>query len=371
MKPKINILYVTWGLFIGGAELVVANLCRNINRDLFDISVCYLKLNGPIGRELACRGVDVFSLPKSRYLDIKYLSFLKIASLIKKRRINIIHSHDTPSLVGSSLCRLIRKEVKIVHTFHFGNYPYLEGNNLILERCSWRIPDRLIAVGNVQKKAIQETLGIPDNRIMTVWNGIEKPEEAHINEMLRKYSEKGKIIIGSLSTLTEQKGLTYLLDVAYVLKKRNSDFIFIIVGGGPLFSDLKKKCKSLGLQDIVIFLGWVENAASRVLPVFDIFVQPSIWEAMSMVLLEAMAVGKPIVTTNVGENKYIIDNGVNGFIVEPRDVSMMALVIEKLISDPNLRSALGTAAKKKYEHRCTALNMTTKYEQIYLDVLKE
>jgi glycosyltransferase involved in cell wall biosynthesis len=368
---KINLLFVTWGLYIGGAELVVANLCKNLNKDLFNISVCYLKLDGPIGRELSEKDFKVFTLPKSKLLHTDYISFLKLASIVKQKKIDIIHSQDTASLVDSSLCRLIVPGLKLVHTFHFGNYPHLPGNNLLLEKFCWRVPDKLIAVGNEQRDAIKNTLRIPDQRIITVWNGIEKKEAAIDNNIVKRFSNNKRVVIGALSTLIEQKGLTYLLDVAALLKKSHSNFIFIIAGGGPLLDALESKCRSLGLQDIVFFLGWVEDAASRILPFFDIFFQPSLWEAMSMVLLEAMAAGKPVVATDVGENRYIIDEGENGFLIAPKDIHGMAMALEKLILQPDLREKFGQAGKNKIDKYFNASTMAAAYEKVYQKVLSE
>jgi glycosyltransferase involved in cell wall biosynthesis len=90
-----------------------------------------------------------------------------------------------------------------------------------------------------------------------------------------------------------------------------------------------------------------------------------------MVVLEAMAAGKPIVTTNVGENKHIIDDGENGFIVEPKDTHNMVLALEKLICDNDLRTMFGSRAKLKYEVNYTAEIMTRQYERLYQDILSQ
>jgi glycosyltransferase involved in cell wall biosynthesis len=171
--------------------------------------------------------------------------------------------------------------------------------------------------------------------------------------------------------LIEQKGLTHLLDVIHILKKRHNNFVIVIAGEGRLRNELEEKSKRLGLEDTVFFLGWLGNAASKILPVIDIFIQSSLWEAMSMVLLEAMAAGRPIVTTNVGENSHVIDSGENGFVVGPGDVHAMAEALEKLILNEELRARFGLRAKQKYEKYFTAEIMTRNYERIYLDILDE
>lgn len=362
---KTNLLVLTRGLFIGGAELVIGNLCKHLDKFRFKVSVCYLKLNGPVGHELKQRGFEVFQLPSHKRKLYNYFSFIHLLRVIKENRIKIVHTHDTASLAVAALSKLLYPNLKIVHTFHFGNYPHLCHNNLRLEKLFCRIPDKLIAVGHEQKRAILKTFNLNSNRVATVWNGITEAADPADPAFFERYKRNGAIVIGSLSTLIEQKGLTYLLDVAHEIKKRKINAIFWIVGDGKLKFELQTKCEKFGLKDFVFFLGWIENAASTVLPIFDIFFQPSLWEAMSMVLLEAMIIGKPVVVTAVGENIHIIQHGENGYLVEPKDVTAMANNLEKLIGDSNLRKQFGLSARKIVKQKFTADKMAKNYEKIY------
>lgn len=369
MVGKPNILIVIATLYIGGAENVIASLCRLLNRDIFNVYVCYLKARGDIGNNLHAEGFNVIGIPKSKILKNDYLSLLKLRKLIKQKKIDIIHSNCIHSLIDSSLCRLSLPKLRYIHTFHFGNYPHREPKYLFLEKIFRRVPDRLVAVGHEQEKTIKTTFNIPDCDINTIWNGVEEAS-AHIDQQLiNQWGGNNKIIIGSISTLIEQKGITDLLDVVFSLRKNRNDFIFLIVGDGHLRKGLEEKCRRLDLQDTVFFTGWVNNASSSILPVLDIFIQSSLWEAMPMVVLEAMMAGKPIVATSVGENKHIIDHGENGFLVEPKDVGSMASMLDILIRNSELRAKLGAAARAKYEDFFTAKKMAECYEKLYLDVL--
>ena len=362
---KTRLLILVRGLYIGGAELVIGNICRNLNRDLFDVSICYLMLNGPVGEELSAAGFHVFKLPRFGFRYGRYFSFIKLCRVIKQIGIDVVHTHDTAALVDASQCRIMLPRIKLVHTFHFGNYPYARRNSLILERLFWRAPDQLVAVGYEQKAMIQQTFNIPRNRVLTIWNGVENKTAATDCPILSRVAEEGNLIIGSLSTLIEQKGITHLLDVARHLKNRVNGFVFVIVGDGPLRPILEAKCRRHNLENVVHFLGWVEHADSRVLPLFDIFFQPSLWEAMSMVLLEAMAAGKPIVASNVGETRHVIDHGKSGFLTEPGNVVNMVDALEKLIKQPRLRTSFGVSAARRYQQYFTAKNMAIQYEKLY------
>jgi glycosyltransferase involved in cell wall biosynthesis len=136
-----------------------------------------------------------------------------------------------------------------------------------------------------------------------------------------------------------------------------------------LKQELEEKCKTLNLDDMVDFLGWVPNAASKLLPCIDVFVQPSLWEANSIVLLEAMAMGVPIVANEVGDCKHIIDDGVNGFITQPKNSEMKADVLEKLSMNEKLAEQIGKEAKMKFDSNYTIDKMITEYEKKYIEML--
>ena len=370
MGKKHKILIVTSSLTIGGAETVIANLCKHIDRDIFNVTVCHLKERGETGQALLDAGYDVVGVTRSTHRAANYLSFLKLRRIINEKKIELLHSHTTYSLIDSALCKLSLPRLKLVHTFHFGNYPHYAKKYLLMEKMLWRVPDRLVAVGGEQGKVIQRTHGIPNGRIGTVWNGVEHRGPAPDPSIRECFVGNGKAIIGTIATLIEQKGITHLLDVASALKAKGKRCLFLIVGDGPLRKDLENKRHELDLDDMVFFLGWVKDAASRVLPIFDIFFQPSLWEAMSMVVLEAMAAGKPIVATDVGENAYIIEDWKTGLIVKPANVDAMVGSLETVLGNPELRNTLGAAATRKYQETFTSERMAERYEQLYLDVLK-
>jgi glycosyltransferase involved in cell wall biosynthesis len=318
---------------------------------------------------LHAQGYDIVSLPGYQAGKVDYLSFLKLYRLLKIKEIDLVHSHSTDGLIDSALCRMFYLKVKAIHTFHFGNYPYLNKKYLLMEKIFSKVPNRLVAVGSEQKESIIKTFSIPKKRISTVWNGVEGQKKGMADSNLLESLPKGKLILGSISTFIPQKGLDYLLDIAVVLKQKRKDFIVLIVGDGPLRPDLEKRCNQLNLSDTVFFLGWLKDAPSRILPLFDIFVQSSLWEAMSMVILESMAEGKPIVATEVGENRHVIEHGESGFLSQPGDTQTMAGHIELLLDNAETRNSMGLKARESFESNFTVDLMARRYEQVYNEVL--
>ena len=368
---KKNVLIVISSLTGGGAEFVAANLCKHLDREKFNVAICHLKERGERGIDLAEAGYDVVGITGGRERRARYLSFLMLKKLIQQRNIDIIHSHSIDALIDCSLCKLMLKKVKFVHTFHYGNYPHYNRKYLLLERIFQRVPDKLIAVGIEQRKVIQDTFKVDGKRITTIWNGVEPKASVNDKSFMQSFKTNGKILIGSISTFIEQKGLFELLDVMSRLKKRRNDFVCVLVGDGPLRPRLEEKRRMLNLDDVVHFTGWVENAAERVLPALDIFVQSSLWEAMSIVVLEAMNAGKAIVVTDVGDNRHVVDSGKNGIIVKKRDVAGMVSMIDKLIDDEKLRQDMGRRAREKVIQECSVRKMAQNHEMLYLNLMRK
>lgn len=369
--PKINVLIVASSLWVGGAETVVRHLAEAIDRKRFNVTVCHLKHRGVIGDEIAKLGIDIVGVEGGSEGKVDYFTSLKLLKIIRARGIDVVHTHMTHALVDASVCKMLKPSLKVIHTFHFGNYPHTENRVLLLERLFARVPTRLFAVGNQQRKQILETFHFRDSRIATIRNGVVLPSGTGGDPAFRgKVGAEGKILIGTIATMIEQKGLRELVRVAKRLRDLGHDVVFVVVGEGHLRAELDRMRRDLGVEDSVIFTGWVTNAAEQAMPAFDIFFQPSLWEAMSMVILEAMAVGLPIVATRVGENTEIIDDGVNGVLVNPKDEEGMTTALARLITDAGARKRLGAAAKATVGGRFTVAHMTRAYEQVYLDVMK-
>jgi glycosyltransferase involved in cell wall biosynthesis len=126
--------------------------------------------------------------------------------------------------------------------------------------------------------------------------------------------------------------------------QKHSDVELVYVGKGELEEELKTESFRMGVSDSVTFLGW-RNDVHEIMPVFDLFVLPSLNEGMGRVLVEAMASGKPVVGSNVGGIPDLIKNGHNGFLVEPGDEIDLSVAIEKVLTDAKMRDEMGRKGK--------------------------
>lgn len=347
----------------------MACLAKGIDRSRFDVSVCWLKENGVVGEELTRHGVEVLALPGRIQGQRDRLTSLKLRKLIRQRDIELIHTHDVHGFIDAVACRATMRGLRHVHTFHFGGYPRRQPRYRLLEQLLWRVPDALVAVGHAQADSIRSLYRIPANRMEVLWNGVDEPA-ADVSEVVREaVADAGVPVIGSISTLIEQKGLHHLLDAAARLKAHGAGFRLLLVGGGHLRESLEQQTRNLGLDRHVRFVGWVPEASSRALPACDIFVQSSLWEAMSIVVLEAMASGKPMVITRVGENPHVVGDENVGLTVPPADPEALAAALLRLLQDPELRSRLGQAARTRHAGQFTVRHMVDAHESLYARIL--
>jgi glycosyltransferase involved in cell wall biosynthesis len=367
-EHKLNLLILASSLWIGGAETVVRHLAETIDRRRFNVTVCHLKQRGHIGDEIARAGIDIVGIAGSQGARVDYFSFTKLLKVIRDRRVDVVHTHTAHGLVDATLCKFLTPGLKVVHTFHFGNYPHTRPRILWMERICSRAADRLYAVGEVQRQQLRKVHWFRDDAIGAVWNGVTLQSSQSGPSFRERFRVGDAVLIGTIATLIEQKGLRDLMRVARRVCDAGHNAKFVIVGEGQLRAELEAIRRELGLDGTVVLTGWVTNAADLALPAFDVFFQPSLWEAMSLVILEAMAARKPIVATRVGENPHIIEHGEDGMLVNVGDLDGMAAALGELIAKPALRARLGDNARRKVERRFTVEHMTRAYEQIYLDV---
>ena len=369
-ERPVNVMILASSLWIGGAETVIRHLALNLDRRRLKVTVCCLKQRGSIGDEIAQAGIDIIAIPPPPEGKIDYFTFRKLLRIVRERDIQVIHTHTTHGLLDASLCKLLKPGLRVVHTFHFGNYPHTQPRLIWIERVFSRIADRIFAVGDAQKAQLQRVFGFRDSSIGRIWNGVVRPHgngDASFRETAKAINRP---LIGTIATFIEQKGLFDLLEVARRVKDKGHDVSFAVVGEGHLRPQLEARRRELGLDDSVVLTGWMTNAADRALPMFDIFFQPSLWEAMSVVIIEAMIAGKPIVATRVGENARVIDDGESGLLTEPGDIDGMAAALCRLLDDRALAAKLGARAQEKAGDQFSVENMTKAYEQVYLEVLR-
>lgn len=370
-KRIVKVVHIIGGMHFGGAERVVANLADRTDPKLFDVSICVVKLRGAMADELVRKGQVIIG-PAIEGGGGPFLGPRATKSLIDELQPDVIHTHGTIAILNTAPWYFFTRQPDWIHTFHFGNYPHVKRRYLWLERIASRLPNCLVAVSDQQRQTVIRTHWIKEHRIRTIRNGVEDdPYSESLGEHFEVRDELGipraVPVVGAVAVLSNQKGLTYLLEAMVTVLESHPNVHLIIVGSGPLESELRRKIEISGLGEKVLITGWRKDAR-RLMKAFDIFALPSLWEGLPVVLLEAMAAGLPAVCSDVGDNARVISDGKSGIIVPAADSNALASALLRLLDDSALARSMGKNARRAYLTQFDVAHMVEAYEKIYLEL---
>jgi glycosyltransferase involved in cell wall biosynthesis len=223
--------------------------------------------------------------------------------------------------------------------------------------------------------ASKEKIGCMSKRAR-IYSGIEMERFQPVSEQEKRRLRarwglgEQNAVIGIVSKLWEGKGHDLLIQTFKEIRKEMPQARLVIVGEGYLMESLRTLVSQLQLSDVVIFTGFLEEIP-QIIATFDVAVLPSYFEGMGRVLLEAMAMEKPVVGTRVGGIPDLIEEGLNGFLVSPGSRKELASTILKILSDKALAARMGLEGLKKMTDRFSAESMVRSIEVVYRDLLKE
>ncbi len=308
--------------------------------------------------------------------DLK--AFFDIWRIIKKYNPLIVHTHSSKAgLMGRLAAKLAGVPI-IVHTPHghvfFGYFGPLKTKLfIILEKLASRITDKIVALTNREKKDHLLFKIAEEDKFSVIYSGIElntlKESSSEEKQNLKKELgiPENSLIVGTAGRLVPVKGPEFLVKASKYIISKYPDTYFMFTGYGPLEQDLKRKALEMGISDNIIFLGWRDDLA-KIISIYDIFVLPSLNEGMGRVLVEAMALGKSIVASNVGGIPDLVIHGKNGFLVPPKNPKELVKYIQILLEDKDKREKMGLTGKEM-SLNFSAENMVEKIAELYEELL--
>lgn len=364
---KTRVLQITHDLAIGGLQKVVVNLCKNIDKSKFDVSVLCLRELGEFAPELMDYGVNVIYLPQ-KMNGTDYFGFTKVAKILKKEKVDVIHTHNILPFTDGTLGGLIACVRRIIHTDHARNFPDKK-RYMFAEWFMSQFAYKVVGVSEHTTENLIRYEKISKSKTMTIVNGIDGTKfniEIDKEKKRRELGIKDKgPIIGACVRLTEQKGVSYFLNSIKNVKEYFPDINVVVAGDGPLEQKLIQQSKELGIDQNVFFIG-PRLDVTEILKLLDIYVLTSIWEGLPMILLEAMASECSIIATKVGGVSSIIKDGENGTLVEPKNSNQLAAEIIRLLNNHHLREKYTVNGLRMFQEKFTAEAMTRQYERLYL-----
>jgi len=331
----------------GGAEQLLLNSAKYLDRTEFDYSVAYLlpEFNALVG-DLERQGLRVDCLG-----GIKTGVWMsRLRALVRERGSRIIHTHSPYAAVGARLTLKRPGGPRLVHTEHSlwdFYHPLTRHGNLL----TFPLNDHVFAVSEHVRQSIRyppalrllrmppvETLyhGL-DPALMGAWEGANG-----VRESLGIPSEAP--VVGAVANFRAEKGHRYLLEAAVRVRQAFPEVRFVLVGHGPLQGELRRQVRQMQLERNVIFTG-PRNDVHRLMASFDVFALPSVYEGLSIALIEALSAGVPSIATGTGGVTEVMSDGVNGVIVPPRDSLALGNAIVSLLNDQTRRRQFAQAGK--------------------------
>jgi glycosyltransferase involved in cell wall biosynthesis len=369
----LSVLHVIPALPVGGAETLVAQMVRGLDRRRFAPAVCVLGEVGPVGEELLRAGIEVVALEafgtRGRLLRL----VPRLARLYAERQVQIVHTHLYHANYYGRLAALLARVPVIVASVH-NVYDRVKWHRRLANRWLGRRTDRVVAGSDRVRADILRWDGLPAARVAVVPYGIDlapyqsPPPRAEARQALGLPAEG--LIIGTVGRLEIQKGHDILLRGAADLRREGVEARLVLVGDGRERGALERLAAGLGLGAAVHFLG-TRRDLPLVLAALDLFAFPSRWEGTPLALIAAMAAGLPVVATPVGGVPSVLTEGATGRMVPVEDVPALTAALRDLVRDPAAARRLGGAGRAHVMAHCSATAMVRQLEALYLALAEQ
>jgi len=318
---------------------------------------------------LRAQGIPVVTFPITSFgKPVELLAAaLRMGRYLRQHRIELVHAFDTPgNLFAVPVARAFRVPVVLASQRAF------RGLSRTIDRHFLRILDRLADAVVVNCRELAHHLvtdeGEPHGQIRLCYNGIDtrnfNPEHRARMEALRDAT----LVIGTVCALRPEKGLTTLAEAFAQIARNTPGARLVMVGSGGMLAKLESMRAAFGLEDRWLFVPSVSEVVPWLRSI-DIFVLPSLSEAFSNSLMEAMACGCAVVASRVGGNVELVDDGETGMLFEPADAGSLTLALSKLIDEPEVRMRIATAGAQRirteFSREKAASTMAAIYESFF------
>lgn len=354
---NLRICHMLGRFNVGGAEQQVVNLLNALpSKQAFAVLLSETK--GPLAAQLRS-GVKIEhqvtrwrSLPKDMWLLVR---------ILRRMRLDVLQTHMFWGNFIGTIAGKIAKIPVIVTTEHGKNEHKPRWARWVERHIISRFSDKRICVSDDIMRLRHVKDGVPLQKLCVVTNGTPIGEEKIL-------SNHSPLVIGTVGRLIEAKDFPTLIKVAGILHGQGANFRLVIVGDGPEYERLSAEIENRGLRAVVDLPGSTGDVQAW-LSRFDIYVLSSIREGQPLSMLEAMAVGLPIVATSVGGIPDTVEDGKEALLCKPGDAASLATALTLLAGDLQLRQDLGSAARRRLIRDFSAARSLEQHLEVYESVL--
>lgn len=363
--------HILHSLNVGGAEMLAAQLARKLRDSYRCVFACLDEL-GTLGAELRADGFQVEVLGRRPGVD--WLCVYRLARLICRERIDLLHAHQYTPFFYSMMARFVAKKAPVLFTEHGRHFPdYPRRKRMLVNRLLLGRRDRVVGVGQAVRQALIANEGIPARRVSVIYNGIDA--RAFSNNAGERASVRQKMGVGPNDFLIVQVArLDYLKDHATAIralarvKAKNAATRLVLIGEGPERDKIEAEMHRLDLAEHVRFLGLRQDVA-RCLSAADLFLLTSISEGIPLTVIEAMSAGLPVVATRVGGVPEVVEEGRTGMLADAGDDADLADCILRLAGDVDRRRSMGERGAERARRLFSQSRMHADYSELYREML--
>lgn len=324
---------------VGGMETYVTRFVAALPGDAWNV-ICVCPFESAVTRELRATGHKVFIAPVSD--DPRWSTIHFVSTLVRRHDVRVIHAHLSNAHVLGALVGSVTG-VPCVSTIHGRQAPMMDVE--ISRACGTEL-----TVVSESSYWHALSLGIPADRLHYVRNGIDSTHYAPSRPSAAFRESLGfepkHLLVGQVGRLAPEKGPEVFIRAAWLIHRKRPNVRFVLVGDGPLRSDLVAMVRDLGLEAVVRFAG-LQPQMQEIYPSLDLLVSASHSEGMPFALMEGMACGLPVVATHVGGVGELVVSESTGLLVLPADPEGIASNAIKLLDDPGRRCAMGAAGRAR------------------------
>jgi glycosyltransferase involved in cell wall biosynthesis len=366
-RGPLRVLFAITSMPVGGAETLLVNLVRRLDRERFLPELCCLKEPGPLG-ELMAREIPTHTrLLRGKY-DLRVLS--RLSSLLRQRRIDAVVTVGAGDKMFWGRLAARRQQVPVVlSALHSTGWPDVVGR---LNRMLTPITDGFIAVAQAHGQYMVDVLGIPTSKVTVIPNGVDVERFQPQPELRRSVRQTLGIppaapLCGIVAALRPEKNHELFLRTAATVRRQLPESHFLIVGDGVRRAELERVAADLGLDGHAHFLG-SRGDIPELLAALDLFALTSHNEANPVSVLEALACGVPVVAPRVGSLHETVRDGETGYLVAPGNEPAVAERWVELLRQPRHAARLGHAGRELVVRDWSLERMVSGYEMLIAQI---
>lgn len=365
-----RVAFIVGTLQTGGIERSVVDWCLYLkDKTEWEPSViCVLKRSGPFLQVLEARDI----LVEECKLHQRGFTF-RLKRLLKQLNPDVVHSQVAFSMPWQVLGIVLSGSRRIVFTqqneYQNWNPRWARLRLIIYFKLFFRCIDHYTCVSKKVRNSLCSLTGMREDNFVIIPNSVDLqkfyPDPAiRQSQRVRFNWPPDLFVMGMVARFNQQKGHSYLIDAAAILKGKGHSFKLVLIGIGPLESEIQQRVEALGLKDRVLFFGQSEDIHGM-LQAFDCFILPSLWEGMPLALLEAMAVGLPVIATDVAGTREVVEDGKTGKLIPPMQPDAIVNAIIELMSNPEYRKTLALFGLEQVRKNFSVASNVESYLSLY------